>query len=161
MFLFCWFRYFQNWICMIIQVPRILAPIVKCIDRLPALTGDPAFHKYVSEEWGSIHGLRMQILSDFFKHGFDGSGILNFIRNDSYFISHYYSFCFCNLILSILKKIQIFILFLSLISVLPNNSYKLRIIVVPCKTLTTLLFFYCYHFLTLISCSLITLNFQF
>ena len=56
------------------QVPRILAPIVKCIDRLPALIEDSAFHKYVSEEWGSIHGLRMQILSDFFKHGFDGSG---------------------------------------------------------------------------------------
>ena len=64
---------------MNVQVPRILAPIVKCIDRLPALTGDPAFHKYVSEEWGSIHGLRMQILSDFFKHGFDGSGIFIFL----------------------------------------------------------------------------------
>mmetsp|Transcript_29387 Transcript_29387/g.28111 ORF Transcript_29387/g.28111 Transcript_29387/m.28111 type:complete len:602 (+) Transcript_29387:77-1882(+) len=56
------------------QVPRILAPLALCIDRLPALADDRAFHKYVSDEWGSINGLRMQILSDFFKHGFDGSG---------------------------------------------------------------------------------------
>eukprot|EP01039_Chlorochromonas_danica_P000020 gene20-23_t len=56
------------------QVPRILAPIVQCIEFLPHIAEDPAFHKYVSQEWGSIEGLRMQILSDFFKHGFDGSG---------------------------------------------------------------------------------------
>lgn len=57
------------------QVPRILTPIAQCIHRLPGvLYQDPAFHKYVKEEWGSIEGLRMQILSDFFKHGFDGSG---------------------------------------------------------------------------------------
>jgi hypothetical protein len=56
------------------QVPRILGPIVQCIEYLPRLVEDPAFHKYVSQEWGSIDGLRMQILSDFFKHGFDGSG---------------------------------------------------------------------------------------
>jgi hypothetical protein len=57
------------------QVPRILAPIAQCIDQLPSLAEDNSFHKYVSLEWGSIDGLRMQILSDFFKHGFDGSGI--------------------------------------------------------------------------------------
>jgi hypothetical protein len=56
------------------QVPRILAPIVQCIEQLPHLVDDSAFHRYVTEEWGSINGLRMQILSDFFKHGFDGSG---------------------------------------------------------------------------------------
>lgn len=56
------------------QVPRILAPIVQCIEKLPALVDDTAFHSYVSQEWGSIDGLRLQILSDFFKHGFDGSG---------------------------------------------------------------------------------------
>jgi hypothetical protein len=56
------------------QVPRILAPIVQCIESLPQLVDDPAFHSYVSQEWGSIDGLRLQILSDFFKHGFDGSG---------------------------------------------------------------------------------------
>jgi hypothetical protein len=56
------------------QVPKILSPVVQCIENLPSLVHDHAFHHYVSEEWGSIHGLRMQILSDFFKHGFDGSG---------------------------------------------------------------------------------------
>jgi hypothetical protein len=56
------------------QVPRILAPIVQCIESLPQLVEDSAFHSYVSKEWGSIDGLRLQILSDFFKHGFDGSG---------------------------------------------------------------------------------------
>lgn len=56
------------------QVARILAPIARCIDQLPNLVEDVHFHKYVSDEWGSIGGLRLQILSDFFKHGFDGSG---------------------------------------------------------------------------------------
>eukprot|EP01036_Dinobryon_divergens_P029938 gene29938-39111_t len=55
------------------QVARILAPIVQCMDQLPHLVEDNAFHRYVSQEWGSISGLRLQILSDFFKHGFDGS----------------------------------------------------------------------------------------
>jgi hypothetical protein len=56
------------------QVPRILAPIASCIERLPSMVLDPAFHAYVKQEWGSIEGLRLQVLSDFFKHGFDGSG---------------------------------------------------------------------------------------
>lgn len=56
------------------QVSRILTPIVQCIEQLPNLVQDPAFHSYVSQEWGSIGGLRLQVLSDFFKHGFDGSG---------------------------------------------------------------------------------------
>ena len=59
------------------QVPRILKPIAQCIDNLPGLVGDTAFHAYVSAEWGSINALRMQILSDFFKHGYDGSGTTN------------------------------------------------------------------------------------
>jgi hypothetical protein len=56
------------------QVPRILAPIVQCIESLPQLAEDAPFHGYVPAEWGSIDALRMQILSDFFKHGYDGSG---------------------------------------------------------------------------------------
>lgn len=35
-------------------------------------------------EQGSIDGLRMQILSDFFKHGFDGSGEEKFKRQHTY-----------------------------------------------------------------------------
>eukprot|EP01041_Mallomonas_annulata_P001966 gene1966-3817_t len=56
------------------QVPRILAPIATCIESLPGLVTDEPFHAYVREEWTSLQSLRMQILSDFFKHGFDGSG---------------------------------------------------------------------------------------
>lgn len=56
------------------QVPRILAPLAQCMESLPSLAEDRAFHAYVQAEWGSIDSLRMQILSDFFKHGFDGSG---------------------------------------------------------------------------------------
>ena len=56
------------------QVPRILSPIAKCIDSLPGLIQDKPFLSYVTSEWGSIEGLRLQILCDFFKHGFDGSG---------------------------------------------------------------------------------------
>src|SRR3546814_3936770 len=56
------------------QVPRILAPIASCIERLDRLCEDPAIEKYINQEWSSVRGLRLQILSDFFKHGFDGSG---------------------------------------------------------------------------------------
>ena len=57
------------------QVPRILTPIAHCLLRIPGvLKQDPAFHTYVKQEWSSAQGLRMQILCDFFKHGFDGSG---------------------------------------------------------------------------------------
>lgn len=57
------------------QVPRILTPIAQCLLRIPGvLKQDPAFHSYVKQEWSSAKGLRMQILCDFFKHGFDGSG---------------------------------------------------------------------------------------
>merc|ERR1719440_2011862 len=50
------------------QVPRILSPVAKCIEALPSLRDDAYFHSYVKQEWGSIEALRMQILSDFFKH---------------------------------------------------------------------------------------------
>lgn len=57
------------------QVPNILAPIVSAIERLDdMLAKDPAFSEYVKAEWSSSRGLCMQVLSDFFKHGFDGSG---------------------------------------------------------------------------------------
>ena len=29
------------------QVPRILAPIVRCIERLPSLVDDTAFHRWI------------------------------------------------------------------------------------------------------------------
>ena len=57
------------------QVPNILAPIALCIEQIELLISkDKAFQKYCELEWGSIQSLRLQILADFFKHGFDGSG---------------------------------------------------------------------------------------
>ena len=60
----------------IFQVPKILAPIAQAIEKLSfgADSQETAFEAYVKAEWGSFQGLRMQIMSDFFKHGFDGSG---------------------------------------------------------------------------------------
>lgn len=58
-----------------VQIPFILSPLVQCISRIPRLVSqDPPFAAYIQLEWGSLDGLKMQILQDFFKHAFDGSG---------------------------------------------------------------------------------------
>lgn len=56
------------------QIPRILSVLNSCIAALPALNKTSSLEKYIVEEWGGLDGLRYQILSDYFKHGFDGSG---------------------------------------------------------------------------------------
>eukprot|EP00927_Polykrikos_kofoidii_P020502 TRINITY_DN1973_c0_g1_i1.p1 TRINITY_DN1973_c0_g1~~TRINITY_DN1973_c0_g1_i1.p1 ORF type:complete len:619 (-),score=149.34 TRINITY_DN1973_c0_g1_i1:305-2161(-) len=56
------------------QVPRILGPLVKTLDRLPDIYKSPAIAKLIDAEFGSLEALRMTILQDFFRHGFDGSG---------------------------------------------------------------------------------------
>ena len=56
------------------QIARMLSPVCQCVDRLKSCCDDKAFHHYITEEWNSIDDLKMQILSDCFKHGFDGSG---------------------------------------------------------------------------------------
>lgn len=57
------------------QVPRILAPLVRTLDKLPeAYVSSPAMKAYIDSEFGGVEVLRMTILQDFFKHGFDGSG---------------------------------------------------------------------------------------
>jgi len=55
------------------QVPRILSPIVKTIERIGQLESDPLCGQFISE-YGGVEHLRKIILNDFFKHGFDGSG---------------------------------------------------------------------------------------
>ena len=77
------------------QIPRLLSPIGNCIHMLQDLNmhastsgsssgtdsdGKGAMNQqlldnYVKAEWGSIDGVVLQILSDFYKHGFDGSGM--------------------------------------------------------------------------------------
>ena len=72
------------------QIPRLLAPISNCIHSLmelhaQGLSRDKAapeqdmnlhlLDHYIKEEWGCVDGVILQILSDFYKHGFDGSGM--------------------------------------------------------------------------------------
>ena len=56
------------------QVRRILAPLVSTLDQLNSLEKDPGIQKYIQNTFGDIDSLRKEILCDFFKHGFDGSG---------------------------------------------------------------------------------------
>jgi len=55
------------------QVPRILGPIVSTIERIGVLQTDPLCGQFI-REYGDADHLRKIILSDYFKHGFDGSG---------------------------------------------------------------------------------------
>ncbi len=56
------------------QVRRILAPLASTLDQLDEIEDDPNLARYVRETFGDVPTLRKLILSDFFKHGFDGSG---------------------------------------------------------------------------------------
>jgi len=57
------------------QIPRFLRPIVDVCDGIPSLcASDDRIASYVEEQFGSQRELRMSVLSDYFKHGFDGSG---------------------------------------------------------------------------------------
>jgi hypothetical protein len=55
------------------QVPRILSPIVRTIERIGELQSDPLCGQFI-REYGDVEHLRKIILCDYFKHGFDGSG---------------------------------------------------------------------------------------
>jgi len=55
------------------QVARILGPIVLCVDRIEHLAKDPNLEKYFSR-FGGVTQLRVEVLQDYFRHGFDGSG---------------------------------------------------------------------------------------
>jgi len=61
------------------QIYRILLPICNAISHIPSLAGKPALHSYIDDEFGSTDNLVREILGDFFRHGFDGSGAENFI----------------------------------------------------------------------------------
>merc|ERR1712151_1216611 len=57
------------------QVPRILAPIVQTLDKLPEVyESSPATKALIDKEFHSLDTLRRLILQDFFRHAFDGSG---------------------------------------------------------------------------------------
>lgn len=60
------------------QIYRILLPISNTITQIPSLMEKPAIRSYIEDEFGSQEGLVKEILGDFFRHGFDGSGADNF-----------------------------------------------------------------------------------
>ena len=60
------------------QIYRILLPICNTLLHLPTLYGTPALRAYIDAEYGSLDALYVDILGDFFRHAFDGSGADNF-----------------------------------------------------------------------------------
>jgi hypothetical protein len=60
------------------QVSRILAPIISTLRHIPELMEDKHIAKMINQTYGSEMNLKREILCDFFKSGFDGSGASNF-----------------------------------------------------------------------------------
>ncbi|KAF9534128.1 hypothetical protein CPB83DRAFT_843724 [Crepidotus variabilis] len=60
------------------QIYRILLPICNTLSQIPNLTAKPALASYIDDEFGSVDNCIREILGDFFRHGFDGSGADNF-----------------------------------------------------------------------------------
>ncbi|KAG6850643.1 hypothetical protein H0H93_010835 [Arthromyces matolae] len=60
------------------QIYRILLPICTTLSLIPSLATKPAIRSYIDDEFGSTDNLIREILGDFFRHGFDGSGADNF-----------------------------------------------------------------------------------
>jgi len=60
------------------QIYRILLPICNTLSQIPSLSEKPGISAYIDQEFGSPDDLMRDILGDFFRHGFDGSGADNF-----------------------------------------------------------------------------------
>lgn len=60
------------------QIYRILLPICNTLSQISLLAAKPALRSYIDDEFGSPENLTLEILCDFFRHGFDGSGADNF-----------------------------------------------------------------------------------
>jgi len=60
------------------QIYRILLPICNTLSHIPTLAENPALRSYIDDEFGSVDSLCREILGDFFRHGFDGSGAGNY-----------------------------------------------------------------------------------
>ncbi|KIP08323.1 hypothetical protein PHLGIDRAFT_35011 [Phlebiopsis gigantea 11061_1 CR5-6] len=60
------------------QIYRILLPICNTVSKIPELMDKPALRSYIEDDYGSADGCAAEILGDFFRHGFDGSGADNF-----------------------------------------------------------------------------------
>lgn len=61
------------------QIYRILLPICTTLSQIPVMMAQrPALRVYIENEFGGEDNLVREILGDFFRHGFDGSGADNF-----------------------------------------------------------------------------------
>ena len=61
------------------QIYRILLPICNTLSQIPTIAqSKPALASYIDDEFGSVDNCMKEILGDFFRHGFDGSGADNF-----------------------------------------------------------------------------------
>jgi hypothetical protein len=60
------------------QVPRILGPIVTTLRQLSVISQDKNIGEYIEETFGGVDALRKEILADFFRGAFNGSGADNF-----------------------------------------------------------------------------------
>jgi hypothetical protein len=56
------------------QIPRFLDPIVIFLRSIPEVCNDERINAYIKEHFGSQEKLKLTVLADYFKHGFDGSG---------------------------------------------------------------------------------------
>ncbi|CAN6645469.1 hypothetical protein TRVA0_021S00694 [Trichomonascus vanleenenianus] len=62
-----------------LQVPRILTPVYLAISGIDSIsTRNKHVERWVESQFGSVERLKKTVLSDFFKHAFDGSGADNF-----------------------------------------------------------------------------------
>ena len=61
------------------QVPRILNPIVLVLKAIDRLYLKPDLKQYIDTTFGGPTRARLTILTDFFRHAFDGSGADNFM----------------------------------------------------------------------------------
>lgn len=67
------------WIDKYSQIPRILAPVVSVVENLDEVVeSTPGLPEYVKGVFGSVEACRKIILTDFFRHAFDGSGADNY-----------------------------------------------------------------------------------
>ncbi|KAJ3119330.1 hypothetical protein HK100_000366 [Physocladia obscura] len=66
------------------QIYRILLPIVRCLESIDDLAANNAgVSRYFNDTFGGPDALKMTIMSDFFRHAFDGSGADNFFSAGS------------------------------------------------------------------------------
>lgn len=57
------------------QVPRILGPIVNTLEQVEKIAGeDDSVRRLIDRSFGGIHKCKKDILYDFFRYAFDGSG---------------------------------------------------------------------------------------